>query len=664
MKRRQFIKFGTAGLATLAAGGSGVYSLASPRSGAPAHHPKRKSPFSFTPFTKPLPIPDDVMPVPALAGGPQCDLEAELPSGLILQAPKFYEVHIKKAMTQIIPGVDTEIWGYDGQYPGPTFRVNHNEPAIVRFHNDLDVDTIVHNHGGHTPALFDGGANVIPEQVIHPGESKDFCYPNIAPVNPVTGDQEISDFASTQWYHDHAVDLTGLNVYMGLAGFYLLSDHLEKQLILDGKLPPTEEDIPLVIQDRVFRSDGSLLYDPEEDEFDGWLGDVFVVNGKAQPFFEVRRRKYRFRILNGSNARWLELGLSSGSFLQVAGDSWLLDHAVRPSAEDPDGRRVGHVRIAPAERADVVIDFRDAPEEVFLANVLPQEDGAGPDEVENGKEEEEDRRRGVGPLLKFVVDQTDTPLDNAPNLDEGTVLRARVPIDESEIVRTRRFVFEQEGGRWAINERFFNPDRNNATPRLGTAERWILENDGGGWGHPIHIHLEGHEIQRLEGRRMEPGERAGLKDTVRLDGDVTAEVFIKFRTFPGRFVFHCHNLEHEDMAMMGVFQVMETAATPDVVSALGYSLGLAYPNPFTRATGTRFDLTVPISAERKRLALRVYSLTGQLVRTLVNERLATGHYTYSWSGTNDRGAVVNSGIYVVVARAGDYVERQRVVFVR
>ncbi len=556
ISRRDLFRYGIVGLGSVALGGGSIYSLLSPESPIARASDKdrdrrrrrdreedrdkdddRGTP-RFTPFTADLPIPPPPKEISeAEFGEIRCDV-LDLPG---LKPPKFYEVRIKKNPNhEIIPGMKTEIWGYDGLYPGPTFKVKHNEPAIVRFHNDLDVETIVHNHGGHTSSESDGSASVVPGQLIPPGQSRDFCYPNIAPViNPLTGEQDTNDFACTQWYHDHAPDITGESVYRGLAGFYLLKDEVEQGLLDNYVLPNEKFDVPLVIQDRRIAGNGSLIYRPEEDDFDGWLGDVQVANGKAQPKFHVEPRKYRFRILNGANARWYTFRLTTGDFLQVANDSWLLPEAVRRQT----------VRLAPAERADVIIDFAGlAGSEVFIENILRQDDGRGPDELDDVVE-------GAGTrIVKFIVDQ---PLGPEPEatVEAGNPLRDHTRIDVSEIKKTRRFVFEREDGRWAINERFFDPNRDDARPIQGRAERWILENDGGGWAHPIHIHLEAHQIQSINGRP--PAFHDSFKkDTVELGPDDEAEIFIKFRTFRGRYVFHCHNLEHEDMAMMAVFNVI------------------------------------------------------------------------------------------------------------
>ncbi len=488
-------------------------------------------------FQRDLPIPEVLNPVTSFSVGPrepQCALD--VPGFPDLPPPLLYEIPVEFGMQEIIPGLPTEIWGYTGVYPAPTISVTRNQPIVVRFINNIDVELSTHNHGGHTSEESDG----FPNFFIEPGHFRDYCYPNISP------DDDDADFTSTQWYHDHAMDITGENVYMGLAGFYLLTDNLEQSL----NLPRDEFDVPMVFQDRLFDADGTLIYDPMDH--DGVIGDRFLVNGVIQPRFHVQRTQYRFRILNGCNARVLALKRSDGQpLLQIAADSWLLPHAIE----------VPHLLLSPAERAEVIIDFSDMPPgtELFLTNHLTHglDDGRGPEE---DVDEPEDWPQQGTPWLKLVVDGSSAGrrtgkvrAGNTGTIRPGDPLRPHNPIHPDEIVRTRRFEFERSHGAWVINDEFFDPDRDDADPQLGTAERWIIENDSGGWVHPIHIHLEGQQIQRIAGHAPAPHE-AAKKDTVLL-GDFNATVFIKFRTFPGRFVFHCHNIEHEDMRMMGVFNV-------------------------------------------------------------------------------------------------------------
>jgi FtsP/CotA-like multicopper oxidase with cupredoxin domain len=461
------------------------------------------APREVAPFTPTCTLPDVVEP--CLNGH---DPDPECAPGVT----RYFEVEMKEQDVELIPGLTTRIWGYDGFFPGPTFSVNKGERLVVRQTNNLPEFTSVHLHGGHTPAESDGH----PILVIPPSGFRDYCYPNC-------------HRAATQWYHDHADRVTGHNVYMGLAGFYIVHDQNELSL----GLPSGDQDVAMVFQDRRFFPDGSLFYDPFDH--DGFLGDKFLVNGAIQPFFEVSRRKYRFRFLNGSNARYYELFLSSGQpFVQIATDGALL-----PA---PLVRR--SIRLAMAERVEVVVDFSQYPvgTSLTLDNCLIQEDGRGPKEV---------NRRRCTPLVRFDV------VSNA--VDDSVVpdLLLDVPVQvDLPPVRTRRFDFERRNGAWAINGKFFDGGvRVDADPRLCTSEVWVLRNKSGGWEHPIHIHHEDFVILRRNGRRPPLHER-GFKDTVNLGPNDEVRVHIPFVTFTGKYVFHCHNLEHEDMEMMGQFEVL------------------------------------------------------------------------------------------------------------
>jgi FtsP/CotA-like multicopper oxidase with cupredoxin domain len=326
---------------------------------------------------------------------------------------------------------------------------------------------------------------------------------------------------------------------MGCAGFFLYQDDLESSLIDSNVLPQAAYDVPMAIADRAFNADGTMYYDFLDH--DGMLGDTFIVNGAVQPRFVVERRKYRFRILCASNARVFTLRLSTGQpFLQVGNDAWLLPFAMlRPE-----------LLLTPAKRADVIIDFTNAPEEVFLENWMLQDDGRKPDGIA-------DRPT---PLVKFVVQGA--PARNDATVDVNTPLRPHIPILPEEIEFTRAFNFGRSQGVWTVNNELYDGQRVDAAPRLGSAERWILRNSSGGWWHPIHMHLESHQIQRVNGRAPDPWDRFKV-DTSILEDGTEIEVFMRFRTFQGPFVFHCHNLEHEDMRMMSVFDPRpQRVATP------------------------------------------------------------------------------------------------------
>jgi FtsP/CotA-like multicopper oxidase with cupredoxin domain len=236
-----------------------------------------------------------------------------------------------------------------------------------------------------------------------------------------------------------------------------------------------------------------------------------------------------------------QLRLSSGQPFTIFGaDTWLF----------PVAGVIDDFELAMGQRHDVIIDFSEYPDnaEVFLENIMIQEDGR------KGKEIDPDRPT---PLLKFIV-KGEEPVPNDVTIEPGTTIRGFAsdggqwaPIAVDEIIKTNEFKFDRSGGVWTQNSRFFNPRRADTLPVLDTAERWIFENGGGGWWHPIHVHLEGFQIQTLDGE-LPPFERSFNSDLVNLHGGEVAEVFIKFRSFTGPFAVHCHNVEHEDMRMMAV----------------------------------------------------------------------------------------------------------------
>jgi FtsP/CotA-like multicopper oxidase with cupredoxin domain len=487
------------------------------------------------------------------------------------------QLSIENSTHQFIPDIDTRIFGYasatqgsnfhlsgHGRFPAPTILARQGQPVMMRVQNNLgavgDLGTApecsVHLHGDHTPAHSDG----YPDFYILPGRRRDYYYPNVGPrssAHPApagaspeeiaragnTGPYSPSDLPTTMWYHEHGMDVTGYLVSQGLAGFYLIQDDIELDLIQRGVLPPfystplmpgfdddTVTDIPLALMDQVFDSTGTSLPYNFLDH-NGRLGDVFTVNGTVQPYFKVQRRKYRLRFLNASNARIYHLRLSHGGFIQLGQDSW----------EFPEAIATREFTLAMAQRVDAVVDFSDAPDEVYLENIMEQKDGRGPKKID---------RRKPTPLMKFVVEG---PRHNSDvSVEVGTQLRPFDRIQESEVRATRYFKFVRRNGAWQINNQFFSPRTTNAAPVLNSAERWIFENGGGGWWHPIHIHLEAHEIIKYNGKRPPPQFRHNVDVSV-LEPRGTSEFLMKFRTFPGPFVFHCHNLEHEDIRMMNVF---------------------------------------------------------------------------------------------------------------
>ena len=461
----------------------------------------------------------------------------------------------------------TSIWGYRprnvSSWPymlGPTFKVHlgngQGHGVIVRFQNQLPTAPrsfgvpmlTTHLHGGHHPARFDGfpadvdGHNPF---VFGPGHHFDYCYPMLD-VGASKGKIDKSERPATLWYHDHVLDFTGPNVYRGLAGLFLVFDELDRDSERDDnglRLPSGRYDVPLVLQDRVFAANGSLLYDPLDH--DGFLGDKMLVNGAVQPYLNVERRKYRFRFLNGSNARIYQIAIADRdfaprSFAQIATEGGLLSRPLRD---------LDKFMLSMAERVEIVFDFSAFPEgtELFVVNRAVQDDGRGPDEF---------IRRGTR-LLKFRV-VGDRVTD--PSIVPDTLRPfSAVPPERIAAARRRRFEFDRRHGGWVINDEFAGHlDSPVARPQLDRPEIWELVNGSGGWWHPVHIHLEFARVLTRNGRIPPPDERDGIakKDTLRLGPNESVQVFLEFRDFPGPWTFHCHNMEHEDRAMMARFDTV------------------------------------------------------------------------------------------------------------
>lgn len=517
----------------------------------------------------------------------------------------------------------TEIWGYRDGHPslantpysyalGPTYRrplSNHNAfiGTIVRHVNNLptlqehrgfgEPRTSVHQHGGHQPSRFDG----YPTDLTRPdgsvdkltfkhGEHFDYAYPLVDPGFFSDGNHGAhTERAATMWYHDHIIDFTSQNVYRGLAGLFLVHDtptpdpadpnaqalrvHLRDtddetnaaEAPYALQLPSGPYDIPLVLQEKSFGLNGELIYDVFNT--DGFMGEKYLVNGMVQPYLPVKRRKYRFRFLNGSNSRFYQLFLADKNgrtypMTQIATEGGLLSR--------PVVRRNG-ILLGMAERIEVVIDFRDFkyPEfsELYIENRLLQDDGRGP----NGTFERPELAARGTQILKFRLEE-EVYDPSRVGIDRGTGLELRpfVKVSAEELGKApvRTFRFERTNGQWAINGQLAGDlDRVIASPKLGVGEIWRLVNKSGGWWHPVHIH---HEFARVIKRNGKPPfdgtgpdlgqslERDGLakKDTLVLGPNSEVEVFVKFENYKGPFVFHCHNLEHEDHQMMARFDVV------------------------------------------------------------------------------------------------------------
>ena len=460
-----------------------------------------------------------------------------------------YQITMRKNQVKILPGEKTQIWGYEGMIPGPIIRQrggfrdeDRGRSSLIRFINKLGttleegeevpISTTVHLHGMASLPQYDGHA----EDLSLPGYFKDYFYPN--------------DRAATIWYHDHAIDRTSRNVYMGLAGMYIVEDEEERQL----NLPKGKYDVPLILQDLKFASDDNRLIFNDRNQ-QGLYADVILVNGVPWPYMKVARRKYRFRVLNASTSRSYQLVLSKeenkltrGDKLFVIGtDCGLLSEPVE--LESP----LKTLQLFPAERYEFIIDFAQYPlhTQVFLRNPSIQSNSNF------------DRDTRVQTLMRFDVELSEPDDSDLPDhLRDFEPLIDKIPSGQEVPLRT--FVFGR-GQNWTINGKIWNKNRVDANPEPGAIEIWKLVNQGG-WDHPVHIHFTDWQILDRNGRSPRAYER-GWKDVFRVGHFETVRVIARFSTrngehIEGKYMFHCHNLVHEDHSMMSLFEVGKNGDSP------------------------------------------------------------------------------------------------------
>jgi spore coat protein A, manganese oxidase len=468
----------------------------------------------------------------------------------------WYDITARQSTAQIIPGLTTPVYAYNGSVPGPVISLNKGTPSVVRMRNHLpksgpwggNFNISTHLHGSESLPEFDGYA----ADTTAVGYMKNYHYPN-------------SQTARTLWYHDHGQHWTAQNAYSGLAAQYHLHDAMEREL-----LPQGEFDVPLTITDAIFSSTGSLLYDDESHS--GLWGDVILANGRPWPVMKVKQRTYRFRILDASIARSYRWRLSNGMPLNVvATDGGLM----------PKGVAVTSFRHGGAERYEVVIDFSKVAvgTRVELLN------------LSNDNNIDYDY---TGKVMAFDVvadpfDKSDPTWNRNYN---GFVLNPNnevMNLQRTGAEKVVRLRVERTNGNWAINGKTWkdvvnsNFTQNVATPRLGETQVWEIENSSGGWFHPLHIHLIDFKIIGRSGGtgRVGPQEN-GPKDVVYVGEGETVRLLVKFQTpgdRVGRYMVHCHNLPHEDHDMMQQFTVQPKVGTIDYATDPHHPINAAKPVP-------------------------------------------------------------------------------------
>lgn len=611
----------------------------------------------------------------------------------------------------------TNLWGYDGRYPGPTFVARKDVPVTLEWRNRLvdangaplphllPVDTtihwdvpanwpacgvpiVTHIHGGHTESSSDG----LPNQWYTP----DYVQTGVGYDGPLYY-YDNSQEAGTIWYHDHAMGVTRLNVHAGLAGFYLIRDANEDALAAAGNLPVGPYEYGLAIQDRDFTADGQL-YRPSFPPLPGgptpsiqpeYFGQFILVNGMAWPVMDVEPRQYRLRFLNGSDSRFYDMWLTDPmlpngavpTMHQIGTDTGLLNAPVP----------LTRLLLGCGERADVVMDFSNpalAGRTFILRNSGKTPFPAGTNT----------NPRTTGQIMAFRVTQPLNPAYPPTTLPASLrpvwgPIQALVPtpnVPERQLVLAE--MMDQYGrmmpmlgtaAQGAIE--FMAPVTEN--PMLDDTEIWTLYNTTPD-AHPIHLHLVSFQILsrqkyratidpmtaavsnvRLIGNPKSPlpNER-GWKDTaIMYPGEVTRVIATFDRE--GLYVWHCHILSHEEYDMMRPFyvgqmpvggpmhrvpQAMDNAAEPT-----GLALNGNAPNPFNPSTRIGFHL--PHDGP---VTLRVYNVSGALVRTLVDGPLSAGTHTVLWDGADQQGTPAASGVYLYELRAGDQVAEGRMTLTK
>ncbi len=414
----------------------------------------------------------------------------------------YYTLNEQTANVSVVPGRTTPMWTYNGTFPGPVIRSTSGRSVKVHVNNvNLPEATTLHMHGAHVAPSSDGD----PVATVGAGGSQDYTYPN---------DQS----ARIQWFHDHAKDLTGKHVYMGLAGMYLIGDSQEAAL----NLPTGAYDVPLVVQDRQFNSDGTLNYTLSSSSMrSGFLGDTLLVNGAPQPYFKVATHRYRLRLLNGSNARSYTFALGSGAIItEIGNEAGLFSAPVAAPS----------VTLPPAGRADVIVDFSRTP--VGTSVVLKNTQGSG----------------STADVLRFDVA---TPVGDTTGVP--TAMRPFTPLSTSSVTATRTFSIAQNNGVWQFNALSYDPLRVDAKVALGAVEQWTFTNRSG-QSHPIHLHDINFQVLKVNGSAP-TGDQAQWKETVDVPAWGSVTVIGQFADFTGTYLFHCHILEHEDNMLMSQFGV-------------------------------------------------------------------------------------------------------------
>ncbi|GAA2991442.1 multicopper oxidase domain-containing protein [Microbacterium terrae] len=459
-------------------------------------------------------------PTPAAAGSipaTQALRIPELAPSSMVDGVRVFHLEAAEGRSAFLPGLSTPTLGYEGDYLGPTLVAERGEKVRVEVDNALDEETSVHWHGMHLPAAMDGG----PHSPIPPGE-------RWAP------EWTIDQPAATLWYHPHLHERTREQVDAGLAGMFLVTDPEEASLALPRAYGV--DDIPLIVQDRSFASDGAFGGGLSM-QFDGVLGDRILVNGTLAPYLDVSTELVRLRLLNGSSARMYDFAFADGrEFDLVATDGGLLAAPVASSS----------IPLSPGERAEIVVALAPG-DRVSLVSTAP-----------------DPALHAGGAAFDVLELRAGASLAASPPVPAKL---ADLPAPDAADAVTER-AFEMSGHE--INGAEMDMSRADAVVTVDTAEVWTVVNDNP-LPHSFHVHDTQFRVLSIDGEPPPP-RLSGYKDTIALEWDREYRILVRFDDYADPttpYMYHCHLLWHEDQGMMGQFLVVEPGDEPALKSPEG-----------------------------------------------------------------------------------------------
>jgi FtsP/CotA-like multicopper oxidase with cupredoxin domain len=514
---------------------------------------------------------------------------------------------LSETNVNVWPGQNTLGMVINGSYPGPSVVVQKGATFTANFVNQLNEPATIHWHGVSTPELMDGH----PKDAIPPGGNYTYTYP-------------VLNRGGTYFYHAHADMRTAEQVYKGFAGFFIVDDPAEIPL----NLPRGNFDIPLCLQDHRIADIPQFTYNANmNDMMFGYLGDTVLVNGTPEAYFNVNTTLYRFRILNGSNARVYKVALSDNSpFHIIATDGGLKDQAVQATS----------FYLSPGERVDILVNFSGYTigQSVSLKSQAFSAPGMGT------------YRQGIElDLLRF---------DITGNQSSGGVVPSVMPsityYNPAEVKTVRNFVLSVAAGTMnvhKINGLSFQMERIDWQTPLNSLEEWKIVNATNNL-HPMHSHEAQFQVYSRNGNTVLAPNDKGWKDTVLVYPFETVRTLVKFTEYKGIFLYHCHNLEHEDDGMMLNFKIIDPVGINEIGEEVpeNFILKQNYPNPFNPSTSISFDLNVSGNIE-----MNVYEQTGKLVATLVDNYVPAGSHKVIFNASG-----LSSGEYFVRMVAGEIVK--------